>query len=70
MVKIRNKNKHEDSYVQKSLLDYEQLYGNLFNNDLYGAVALVREFGIKSLQQLSNTNSCGVAIGNTGYDSI
>lgn len=42
-------NKYEDSYVQKSLLDYEQLHGKeiSFNNvnDLYGAVALVREFG-------------------------
>ena len=37
-------NKYEDSYVQKSLLDYEQLHGKeiSFNNvnDLYGAVAL------------------------------
>ena len=51
-------NKYEDSYVQKSLLDYEQLHGKeiSFNNvnDLYGAVALVREFGNQSLQQPSN----------------
>ena len=42
-------NAYVDPYVQHSLLDYEQLHGKeiSFNNvnDLYGAVACVREFG-------------------------
>ena len=41
-------NAYVDPYVQHSLLDYEQLHGKeiSFNNvnDLYGAVACVREF--------------------------
>ena len=67
-------NKYEDSYVQKSLLDYEQLHGKeiSFNNvnDLYGAVALVREFGNQIVTAaIKHSTPCGVAIGNTGYDS-
>lgn len=67
-------NKYEDSYVQKSLLDYEQLHGKeiSFNNvnDLYGAVALVREFGDQIVTAaIKHSTPCGVAIGNTGYDS-
>lgn len=67
-------NKYEDSYVQKSLLDYEQLHGKeiSFNNvnDLYGAVALVREFGDQIVTAaIKHSTPCGVAVGNTGYDS-
>ena len=67
-------NKYEDSYVQKSLLDYEQLHGKeiSFNNvnDLCGAVALVREFGNQIVTAaIKHSTPCGVAIGNTGYDS-
>ena len=67
-------NKYEDSYVQKSLLDYEQLHGKeiSFNNvnELYGAVALVREFGDQIVTAaIKHSTPCGVAIGNTGYDS-
>lgn len=67
-------NKYEDSYVQKFLLDYEQLHGKeiSFNNvnDLYGAVALVREFGNQIVTAaIKHSTPCGVAIGNTGYDS-
>lgn len=67
-------NKYEDSYVQKSLLDYEQFHGKeiSFNNvnDLYGAVALVREFGDQIVTAaIKHSTPCGVAIGNTGYDS-
>ena len=67
-------NKYEDSYVQKSLLDYEQLHGKeiSFNNvnDLYGAVALVREFEDQIVTAaIKHSTPCGVAIGNTGYDS-
>ena len=67
-------NKYEDSYVQKSLLDYEQLHGKeiSFNNvnDLYGAVALVREFGDQIVTAaIKHSTPSGVAIGNTGYDS-
>ena len=67
-------NKYEDSYVQKSLLDYEQLHGKeiSFNNvnDLYGAVALVREFRDQIVTAaIKHSTPCGVAIGNTGYDS-
>ena len=67
-------NKYEDSYVQKSLLDYEQLHGKeiSFNNvnDLYGAVALVREFGDQIVTAaIKHSTPCGVAIGDTGYDS-
>ena len=67
-------NKYEYSYVQKSLLDYEQLHGKeiSFNNvnDLYGAVALVREFGDQIVTAaIKHSTPCGVAIGNTGYDS-
>ncbi|MDO5811786.1 MAG: bifunctional phosphoribosylaminoimidazolecarboxamide formyltransferase/IMP cyclohydrolase [Bacillota bacterium] len=67
-------NKYEDNYVQKSLLDYEQLHGKeiSFNNvnDLYGAVALVREFGDQIVTAaIKHSTPCGVAIGDTGYDS-
>ncbi|RHM63536.1 bifunctional phosphoribosylaminoimidazolecarboxamide formyltransferase/IMP cyclohydrolase [Coprobacillus sp. AF33-1AC] len=67
-------NKYEDSFVQKSLLDYEQLHGKeiSFNNvnDLYGAVAVVREFKDQIVTAaIKHSTPCGVAIGNTGYDS-
>ncbi len=67
-------NKYEDGYVQKSLLDYEQLNGKeiSFNNlnDLYGAVALVREFGDTTVTAaIKHSTPCGVAIGSTGYES-
>ena len=67
-------NKYEDSYVQKSLLDYEQLHGKeiSFNNvnDLYGAVAVVREFGDQIVTAaIKHSTPCGVAIGKTGYES-
>ena len=67
-------NKYEDTYVQKSLLDYEQLHGKeiSFNNvnDLYGAVAVVREFGDQIVTAaIKHSTPCGVAIGQTGYDS-
>ena len=67
-------NKYEDSFVQKSLLDYEQLNGKeiSFNNlnDLYGAVALVREFGDTTVTAaIKHSTPCGVAIGATGYES-
>lgn len=67
-------NKYEDSFIQESLLDYEQLNGKeiSFNNvnDLYGAVALVREFGDQIVTAaIKHSTPCGVAIGETGYDS-
>ena len=67
-------NKYEDPFVQKSLLDYEQLHGKeiSFNNvnDLYGAVAVVREFGDQIVTAaIKHSTPCGVAIGATGYDS-
>lgn len=67
-------NKYVDPYVQKSLLDYEQLHGKeiSFNNlnDLYGAVALVREFGETTVTAaIKHSTPCGVAIGKTGYES-
>ena len=67
-------NKYEDAFVQKTLLDYEQLGGKeiSFNNlnDLYGAVALVREFaGTTVTAAIKHSTPCGVAIGETGYDS-
>ncbi len=67
-------NKYEDTYVQKSLLDYEQLHGKeiSFNNvnDLYGAIAVVREFGDQIVTAaIKHSTPCGVAIGETGYDS-
>ena len=67
-------NKYVDPYVQKSLLDYEQLHGKeiSFNNlnDLYGAVALVREFeGTIVTAAIKHSTPCGVAIGKTGYES-
>ena len=67
-------NKYEDSFVQKSLLDYEQLGGKeiSFNNlnDLYGAVALVREFnGTTVTAAIKHSTPCGVAVGATGYES-
>jgi phosphoribosylaminoimidazolecarboxamide formyltransferase/IMP cyclohydrolase len=67
-------NKYEDSYVQNSLLDYEQLNGKeiSFNNvnDLYGAVACVREFGDQIVTAaIKHSTPCGVAIGNSGYES-
>ena len=67
-------NKYEDPYVLKSLLDYEQLHGKeiSFNNlnDLYGAVALVREFNDSVVTAaIKHSTPCGVAIGSTGYES-
>lgn len=67
-------NKYEDSFVQASLLDYDQLHGKeiSFNNvnDLYGAVAVVREFGDQIVTAaIKHSTPCGVAIGETGYDS-
>lgn len=67
-------NKYEDPFVQKSLLDYEQLHGKeiSFNNvnDLYGAVALVREFKNQIVTAaIKHSTPCGVAIGNSGYES-
>ena len=67
-------NKYEDPFVQKSLLDYEQLHGKeiSFNNvnDLYGAVAVVREFEDQIVTAaIKHSTPCGVAIGETGYDS-
>ena len=67
-------NTYVDSYIQKSLLDYVQLNGKeiSFNNlnDLYGAVALVREFGETTVTAaIKHSTPCGVAIGNNGYES-
>ncbi len=67
-------NKYEDPYVQKSLLDYEQLHGKeiSFNNvnDLYGAVAVVREFDNQIVTAaIKHSTPCGVAVGSTGYES-
>lgn len=67
-------NAYVDSFVQKSLLDYEQLNGKeiSFNNvnDLYGAIALVREFqGDIVTAAIKHSTPCGVAIGKTGYES-
>ena len=67
-------NKYKDSFVQKNLLDYEQLNGKeiSFNNvnDLYGAVAVVREFkDYVVTAAIKHSTPCGVAIGATGYES-
>ena len=67
-------NKYEDSYVEKSLLDYEQLNGKeiSFNNvnDLYGAIAVVREFKDQIVTAaIKHSTPCGVAVGETGYES-
>ncbi len=67
-------NKYEDTYVTKSLLDYEQLNGKeiSFNNvnDLYGAVAVVREYGNQIVTAaIKHSTPCGVAIGNTVFES-
>ena len=67
-------NKYKDSFVQKNLLDYEQLNGKeiSFNNvnDLYGAVAVVREFKDYIVTAaIKHSTPCGVAIGSTGYES-
>ena len=67
-------NTYQDSFIEKSLLDYEQLNGKeiSFNNlnDLYGAVALVREFGSTTVTAaIKHSTPCGVAIGTTGYES-
>ena len=67
-------NRYVDPFVQKSLLDYEQLHGKeiSFNNlnDLYGAVALVREFDNQTVTAaIKHSTPCGVAIGQTGYES-
>lgn len=67
-------NAYKDTFVQNTLLDYEQLHGKeiSFNNvnDLYGAVALVREFKDQTVTAaIKHSTPCGVAIGETGYDS-
>ncbi len=63
-----------DPFVQESLLDYDQLHGKeiSFNNvnDLYGAVALVREFDNQIVTAaIKHSTPCGVAIGKTGFES-
>ena len=70
----QNANIYEDTYIQHSLLDFEQLNGKeiSFNNmnDLYGAVALVREFGDQTVTAaIKHSTPCGVAIAETGYES-
>ena len=70
----QNANAYTDSFVQHSVLHYEQLHGKeiSFNNvnDLYGAVALVREFNDQIVTvAVKHATPCGVAIGNTGYES-
>lgn len=67
-------NSYVDGYVSHSLLDYEQLNGKeiSFNNvnDLYGAIAVVREFKDQIVTAaIKHSTPCGVAIGETGYDS-
>ncbi|MDY4788863.1 MAG: bifunctional phosphoribosylaminoimidazolecarboxamide formyltransferase/IMP cyclohydrolase [Bacilli bacterium] len=67
-------NKYEDTFVVNSLLDYEQLNGKeiSFNNvnDLYGAIACVREFDDQIVTAaIKHSTPCGVAIGNSGYES-
>ncbi len=70
----QNASSYVDPFVQHTLLDYEQLHGKeiSFNNvnDLYGAVALVREFdGQVVTAAIKHSTPCGVAIDKTGYDS-
>lgn len=65
---------YKDIFVQNTLLDYEQLHGKeiSFNNvnDLYGAVAVVREFKEQIVTAaIKHSTPCGVAIGKTGFDS-
>ncbi len=67
-------NRYHDTFVQNSLLDYEQLHGKeiSFNNvnDLYGGVALVREFKDEIVTvAIKHSTPCGVAVGTTGFDS-
>lgn len=67
-------NAYVDPFVQHSLLDYEQLNGKeiSFNNvnDLYGAIAVVREFKDQVVTAaIKHSTPCGVAIAKTGYDS-
>lgn len=67
-------NAYVDPFVQHSLLDYEQLHGKeiSFNNvnDLYGAIAVVREFKDQIVTAaIKHSTPCGVAIGTDGYDS-
>lgn len=66
--------KYKDAYIEHTLLDYEQLNGKeiSFNNvnDLYGAVALVREFKDQVVTAaIKHSTPCGVAIGATGLES-
>lgn len=70
----QNAKAYTDPFVQNSLLQYEQLHGKeiSFNNvnDLYGAVALVREFDHQMVTvAVKHATPCGVAIGATGYES-
>lgn len=70
----QNANIYQDSFIQNTLLDFEQLNGKeiSFNNmnDLYGAVALIREFdGQIVTAVIKHSTPCGVAIGENGYDS-
>ncbi len=67
-------NAYVDGFVQESLLDYEQLNGKeiSFNNvnDLYGAIAVVREFKDQIVTAaIKHSTPCGVAIASNGYDS-
>ena len=62
-------NKYEDPFVQHSLLDGKEISFNNVN-DLYGAVAVVREFKDQIVTAaIKHSTPCGVAIGETGYDS-
>lgn len=67
---------YEDGFVQHSLLDFEQLNGKKisFNNmnDLYGAVAVIREFKDEPncvTAAIKHSSPCGVAIASTPLSS-
>lgn len=70
----QNANVYVDLFIQNSILDFEQLNGKeiSFNNmnDLYGALALVREFENQIVTvAVKHSTPCAVAIGENGYES-
>ena len=70
----QNASLYQDTYINKSLLDYTQLHGKeiSFNNvnDLYCAIAIVRELkDYHACAAIKHSTPCGVSVGDSIFDA-